>query len=106
MIEAQGGDVGAMERFAPSPSVAELRATRDGYIEEIDAVTLGNAAREWSAKDHMAGVRVNVRLGDVVKRGDVLAYLYGAHAKTERIEDAFTIGSARPALHPFVYATI
>jgi len=47
-----------------------------------------------------------VRVGDAVKRDDVLADLYGAHAHVARINDAFTIANARPAARPFVYATI
>lgn len=106
MIAAQGGDVDAMERLEPSATVAELRATRDGFIGEIDTVTLGNAAREWTVRDHVAGIRVNVRVGDAVKRDDVLAYVYGAHAHVARIHDAFKIANARPSVRPFVYATI
>lgn len=106
MIAAQDGSVDAMERMTASTEVEELRADRDGYVTAIDAVALGNAAREWSTRDHSAGIRVDVRIGDAVKRGDVLANLYGAHAKTARIHDAFTVGDTHPGERPFVYATI
>ncbi len=106
MIAAQGGDVAAMERLAPSATVTELRAEHEGYVIEIDAVTLGNVARELSAHDSVAGLRVNVRVGDPVKRDDVLAYLYGARAHVSRIHDAIRVANAAPSPRPFVYARI
>ncbi len=106
MIAAQGGDVAAMQRLAPSAIVSELRAPRDGFVAEIDAVTLGNVARELAARDNVAGIRVNARVGDAVKRDDVLAHIFGAHAHMARIHDAFKIANGAPASRPFVYATI
>lgn len=106
MIDAQGGDVGAMERLAPGRPLRTVCASRGGYVGEIDAVALGHAARDLSAKDATAGIRVNVRIGDVVNEGDILADVYGAKGKSSRIEDAFSIADAPPARRPFVYATI
>ncbi|MHB8147841.1 MAG: DUF2254 family protein, partial [Vulcanimicrobiaceae bacterium] len=83
-----------------------VTAQRDGYIGRIDAVVLGNVAREWSAAAPTAGIRLCVRTGEHVERGQVLAECYGAHTQAARVQEAFAIGDARPTPHPLVYATI
>jgi pyrimidine-nucleoside phosphorylase len=105
MIDAQGGSVDAMERLEPAEATDALRAARGGYVSAVDTVALGHAARELSAHDDRAGIRVNMRIGDVVNPGDVLADVYGGRHHVS-LGHAFTIEDAPPARHPFVSATI
>jgi pyrimidine-nucleoside phosphorylase len=106
MIEAQGGSRSALEALAPDAQVTKLRASADGIIVAIDAVRLGHVARELSAGNRRAGIRLNARIGDRIARGDVLADIYGQGADPESIAPAFTIGAVSPASRPLVYATI
>lgn len=105
MIAAQGGDVSAVEDLAPPAAAGTVRSPRHGYVSAIDSVALGNAARQLSARDPLAGLRVDVRLGDVVNEGDVLADVYGDSA-LPGLDAAFAVTEAPPVRHPFVYATI
>ncbi len=106
LIEAQGGSKHALEALALPERVQPVNAQREGYIERIDAVALGNLAREWSGKAPTAGIRLSVRLGDRVERGQLLAECYSAHGNGSQVQTAITIGDARPTPHSLVYATI
>lgn len=106
MIEAQGGSVRAFEAMALPNRVARVVAQRDGFIGDIDGVLLGNLAREWSAHEATAGIRVDVRSGVRVAKGDVLAHCYGSAAEAQRVQDAFPIVDETPPQRPLVYATI
>jgi len=106
LIEAQGGSRHALEALALPERMHSVNALRDGYVERIDAVALGNLAREWSAKAPTAGIRLNVRVGDRVERGQLLAECYGVHVNGSHVQTAIAIGDARPTPHPLVYATI
>lgn len=106
MISAQHGDVRAFEALAPSPPSEPIVASRDGYVHAIDGVALGNLTREWNARDPYAGVRMSVRTGDVVSRGQVLAELYGEPTQRQRIDHAFTVDENAPEPRPLVYARI
>ncbi len=106
MIEAQHGDVQALEAMQPSQAAEPVVADRDGYVTEIDGVALGNNVREWNAHDSFAGMRLRVRVGDRVAKGEPLADVYGSAPHRQRVERAFRINSHAPEPRPFVYATI
>jgi pyrimidine-nucleoside phosphorylase len=106
MVEAQGGSREALEALAPDSRVTKLRASTEGVVVAIDAVRLGHVARELSAHNRRAGIRLDARIGDRIARGDVLADIYGAGADPDSIAEAFTIGAVSPAARPLVYATI
>ncbi len=106
MIEAQGGSRQAVENMRIDARTHEVRAAHDGFVAAIDAVALGHAAREWSTHEATAGVRVAMRVGARVAKGDVLATAYGAHANAKRVAEAFTIAATAPAARPLSYATL
>lgn len=106
LIEAQGGHRQALEELHPSTSESNVLAQNDGYVSDIDAVAIGHAGREWSARDRGAGIIMSVRRGDKVERGQTLAVLHGHDVDTKRIANAISIGSAPVHAYPLVYATI
>lgn len=106
MIEAQGGSRDALERMSVTARAHEVKASHAGFVTAIDAVALGHAAREWSAHEPTGGIRVAMRVGARVERGDVIAVAYGAHANAKRVADAFAIGAEAPPARPLAYATI
>lgn len=95
MVERQGGDVatlenlGARESFVPA---GRVEATRDGYVGSIDALEIGRTAVSMGAGrakkgepvDLLAGIVLQKRAGDPIRRGEVAALLYTK--RTERID--------------------
>jgi len=109
MVEAQGGDVGSLERMAEihhSPCVGELRATASGTIRRMDAGVIGHVilelgggrARADDEIDHAVGCDEMLKTGAEVSFGDALLRV---HARTDlaleaailRLQDAVTIES-------------
>jgi pyrimidine-nucleoside phosphorylase len=106
LVSAQGGSVRELESMAVPERSHPVPADRDGHIAQIDAVALGYAARELSSDNRFGGVRLEVRVGDSVKSGDPLAFVYGPHSHVEAVRAAFAIGEGAAAPHPLLYARI
>jgi pyrimidine-nucleoside phosphorylase len=90
-IEAQGGD--ADESALPvAPVLREVTSPRAGYVQELSAIGIGNAAVHLGAGrrtkeddvDHAVGIVCHAKRGAEVSRGDVLAVV---HARTEAQAD-------------------
>lgn len=113
MTMAQGGDVGTIDhpdRFEKAAVSGELLAEQDGYLDSFDTEGIGIAAgllgagRETkeSSIDYSAGLYMRKKLGDPVRRGDVIATLYTA--QQTRLDNAllylkkcYTIGPDKSA---------
>ena len=91
MVQTQGGDVTFIEnsdKFAKAAFSDTLTAWEDGYITSMNTEGIGVAAgllgagRETKAReiDFSAGIQMKKKIGDAVKKGDVLAV---CHAGTE-----------------------
>lgn len=106
MIEAQGGSRAGFEAMARSPHRKELLAERGGLVEDLDTVLLGNLGRAWSSGDPVGGIRMNVRIGDQVTAGQMLAELYGEKADVQAIKPAVVIGDQAPPVRPLVYEIV
>lgn len=105
-IRAQGGDLEALPTASYTQTVYAQQA---GYIQRIDAITVGKAAGllgagrtvKEDAVDPAAGIELLVRQGDCCRAGQPLAVLHagnngrfaGAHAL---LGQAFTMGSQPP----------
>ncbi len=107
LIEAQGGSRAALDALAPGASLS-VRALEDGFVCEVDAVGIGELARDLGiAGGRLAGVRVRARVGDRVVAGDPLLDLYGGGPyECERAATLVRIGPAQVALRPLVFATV
>jgi pyrimidine-nucleoside phosphorylase len=91
MVEAQGGSRAALEALAPDSRRHEVRATSEGALTAIDAVALGNIARTLTNCNPRAGLRVDVRIGEHVASGTVLAEIFGEGAEPRSVASAFTV---------------
>ncbi len=88
MVQAQGGDVSVFQKgpLTQAPYVIKLPAVEEGYIKKIDALAVGNAARNLGAGrakiddvlDYNAGIVLEKTVGDYVEKGDTLAYIYAS----------------------------
>lgn len=87
MVKAQGGDVSYIldpSKFEVSKNIIPIYADKDGYIQSINALVIGESAMKLGAGretlddviDPSAGIILNKKVGDVVKIGDLLATCY------------------------------
>ena len=91
MICAQGGDICALDKSlcCDSEKVLEFCADRGGYIQYMHADKLGKAAMVLGAGrqkkeeciDYNSGIILHKKIGDEVKKGDVIATLYTSDSK-------------------------
>jgi len=106
MIEAQGGSRATLDDLAVDGRRTSAPADRSGFVTGIDAVAIGELARELvAAGGPFAGVRIIARVGTPVRAGEVLAECIGDGVPAAAIAAAFTLGDVPPAARPLV-ATI
>ena len=122
MIEAQGGDRRVVEDTSllpRAPHKVALKAERDGYVVKMHTSDIGNAARllgagrerKTDALDLSVGIVMNVRLGDAVKKGDLLATLHVGE-RSDRIgaynllKKSIVIGDEKPEAKPLIQAVV
>ena len=108
---AQGGDPTVVDDYTLFPQAAhhlELLAETDGYVQKIAARTIGLASQHTGAGratkedriDLSAGIYLHKKVGDAVKKGDVLATFYGNDPTKlengrQEASKAFVIGTAQ-----------
>ena len=87
MVELQGGNTKFIlnpERYPKSKFIRKIKAEKSGYIKNIDNHQIGMAALELGAGrktmedkiDPKAGIIFKVKIGDKIKKGDVIAELH------------------------------
>lgn len=83
MVYAQGGDVTYLDnpsKFELAQYILPLKATKEGYVKEIVALAIGEAAMRLGAGratyedeiDMAAGIVLHKKVGNYVKVGDIL----------------------------------
>ena len=80
-VKVQNGDLAGLQ---VSKRVKRIKSKCDGVVKRIDALELGKLAVALGAGrrtkedkiDHGVGIKLNKHIGDVVKKGDILATLY------------------------------
>ncbi|MBQ6947926.1 MAG: pyrimidine-nucleoside phosphorylase, partial [Clostridia bacterium] len=96
-IAAQGGDASYVEhpeQFDIAKNSFEVLADRDGYILSVDAQQIGlcsvqlgaGRATKTDAIDHSAGIVLEAKLGQRVKKGDRLCTLFTNRSALEDCE--------------------
>lgn len=94
MVKEQGGDISYIldpKKFEVAPYIFEVFASKDGYIERLDALALGKAAMRLGAGrevltdpiDYKAGLYLHHKVGDKVSKGDKLITLYTSKTNFE-----------------------
>jgi pyrimidine-nucleoside phosphorylase len=107
MIEAQGGSRTALEEMHLDDHPQAVEADRDGYLGAIDVVRLGNVGRMLAGEDSVAGLRVAVRIGERVRRGMPLAFIYGSpKSRVRDLTAAFEISSQAVQATQLIYDVI
>ncbi|OIO09702.1 MAG: thymidine phosphorylase [Elusimicrobia bacterium CG1_02_63_36] len=118
MVKAQGGDprvADEPDRLPLAKRVSEVAASRDGFVIGLDALTVGRAGvalgagrdKMEDALDFGAGIVLDKKVGDRVRKGETLAWIYASDAARsargrELFEQAVRIGAARPRVRSVV----
>ena len=122
MIAAQGGDPRVCDNTAllpHAPTLIDIKADREGYVYAMTTSDIGNAAkllgagreRKTDEIDLSVGIVMKKRIGDAVKRGDVLCTLH-AGPKSDRtaaynlVKRAITISAEKPAPRQLIHAVV
>ncbi|MHB0978478.1 MAG: thymidine phosphorylase [Thermoleophilia bacterium] len=116
-IEAQGGDPAVVEGagLPDAPVVSEVAALDEGWVREVNAMTVARAClalgagREvkGAAIDHAVGVEIVAPRGTWVERGVPLAVTHArsdsdARAVEQDVRSAFLLGPERPGVRSVV----
>jgi pyrimidine-nucleoside phosphorylase len=113
-IRAQGGDP-SEDALATAPVVHQVAAPRSGYVSELGAVAVGQAALHLGAGrrtkedliDHAVGIVLHRKRGDRVAEGEALAEIHAAtDAAADEVEPellaAYTIADDPPPERPVI----
>jgi len=104
-IKRQGGIIGDLDQFINVKEIIDIKAETSGYVKHINALTIGVAAMKLGAGretkediiDPDVGIVLAKKIGDQVKKGDVLARLYNNKSNISELmkemQGAFTISS-------------
>lgn len=80
LVKAQGGSVKAIKEnkiFTPYKSI-NFVSDKEGYVGDINSMLLGELVRRMCQETHDSnlGVKINVKIGDYIKKGDVIVTFY------------------------------
>ena len=121
MVKAQGGDstyIDDLDKFPKAKIVKPLISKHDGYIKAIDALKIGEGAmllgagraKKEDSIDYASGITLTKKVGDVVKKGDILAYLYTNFEKfaeaEQLIHDAYAFSDEVVEPSKLIYEVI
>ena len=121
MVRAQGGDTAVLDNVALLPTsryVTPLKAGESGYVQHLNALSLGvlamiiGAGRE-TAEDVInpaVGIVLEKKEGDYVAREDILAYIHHDEVlEQDWLNDfynSYRIGSEKVRDNPLIYKII
>ena len=117
-VAAQGGDAGYVDdptKFDVAAGRAEVSAPTGGYVERIDALSVGRAVlvlgggreRKGEAIDHGVGVELLKKPGEAVQAGEAVMRLYhrdgrGLQTALELLQGGLSISASAPQVHPLI----
>lgn len=122
MVAAQGGDAKLIDNPALFKAAAyshEVKSPEDGFIVRVDTEGYGIASlllgagrnKKEDQIDYSAGIILNKKTGDAVKKGEVIATLYADNkdlfAESERkFLQSTVIGKGKPDLRPLILGKV
>ncbi len=113
LVKKQGGDVSYIEnpeKFEKAPIITPVISEESGYVEKLDAYKVGKAGLELGigrkekedSIDSRVGIIFNKKIGDKVKKDEVLAYVHANSAEksiecVDAIKEAYKLGNKKIA---------
>lgn len=97
-VKAQGGDISYIlnpNKFEVAKNIVPIYSNKDGYIEEINALTIGVSSMHLGGGrekiedkiDMSAGIVLNKKIGDKIEKGELLATLYTNKNEIDNIKE-------------------
>ena len=121
-VANQGGNPMVAEDYSLLPKashIVEIKSDKTGYIEKIEAETVGvsamilGAGRETKEDklDLSAGIILKKKVGDFVNEGDTLAEMHFTRENkleeaTRRFKNAYIISEEKPELKKLIYGVV
>ena len=98
MVKAQGGDdeyIRHPEMFEKAKEVIAVRSIKEGYVKELEAMALGLVSMKLGGGrqttedeiDHSVGLILNKKIGDYVKKDEVLVYVHTNTGLSSALKD-------------------
>lgn len=112
-VAAQHGDISYIDhpdKFPIAKNIVEIKALNSGYVSRINALEIGLGSMHLGGGrekiddkiDMSAGIVLNKKIGDSVKKGEVLCKLYTNHQEYDEIYEsvlkAFKISAKKPII--------
>ena len=121
LIKYQGGDISYLEdysKFEKSKYQKEIYSSKEGYVEKISALEIGECAMHLGAGratkddviDMSSGIALNKKVGDFVKKGELLLTCYTNKENVEEIykdlENSYIIVQNKVPNHKIIHEII
>lgn len=121
LVKAQKGDESYIyhpEKFEKAKYIGNILANKSGYIKEINALEIGNAAMKLGAGrateddiiDPTAGIVLNKKVGDYVSKDETLCTFYtnkkDFHEYLNEIVEAFKLSKDKVEVGPVIYEIV
>lgn len=120
-IHAQGGDTSYLDdtsKFPVAKFIVPVLSTEEGYVNRINALEIGEYAMKLGAGretledviDNAAGIILEKKIGDYVKKGDILCYIHTNKENyaeiIEGLKENFIILPTKREEHRVIYEVI
>ena len=121
LVKAQGGDESYIyhpEKFERAKYIVDVVSSNEGYIKEINALEIGEAAMKLGAGratkedviDPTSGIVLNKKVGSFVKKSDVLCTIYTNKedylSLLEEVKNSFKFSDEKVKVNPIIYEVI
>ena len=121
LVRYQGGDDSYIyhpEKFDQAKYVVEVKADKEGYVKEINALEIGEAGMKLGAGratkedtiDPCAGIVLNKKVGDYVKLDEVLCTVYtnkeDYQSILKEVVESFKLSNEKIEVNPIIYEVI
>ena len=121
LIKYQGGDISYLEdysKFEKSKYQKEIYSSKEGYVEKISALEIGECAMHLGAGratkddviDMSSGIVLNKKVGDFVKKSELLLTCYTNKENVEEIykdlENSYIIVQNKVPNHKIIHEII
>jgi len=109
LVQNQGGDISYIENISKFPKAkftVEIKTEESGYIEKLDARTIGELSCTLGAGrvkkedeiDKTVGIRLIKKTGEYVEKGETIAIIYANEKEKidlEKMNSAYKIGKKK-----------
>lgn len=120
-VKAQGGDIEYIlhpEKFELAKHIVEVRSSKEGYIQKINALEIGESAMRLGAGratledviDMSAGIVLTKKVGDYVHKDDVICIVHTNKDDYENIiediKSSYVVVTEEVKTHPVVHEVV